>query len=107
MRRVAAPPRISLSLAEASQAVGVPPNVLKGEIYFGRLRGKRTGRGRGTRGRLDRGSGQYVVGVADLVAWQGGENASGGGVGPPGRPKGGLQLEPRAGRESLDSGHSL
>ena len=70
MRRVAAPPRISLSLAEASQAVGVPPNVLKGEIYFGRLRGKKTGRGAGGHGRLDRGTGQYLIGVRDLEAWQ-------------------------------------
>lgn len=70
MRRIASPPRISLSLAEASQAVGVPPNMLKAEIYFGRLRGKKTGRGAGTHGWSDRGTGQYLIGVRDLEAWK-------------------------------------
>lgn len=60
MRSTTPPPKLFLTLAEASLATGVGPDTLRGAVAHGTLRAKRTGPNAG---------GLYLFRVKDLEDW--------------------------------------
>lgn len=54
------PPKLSLTLAEASESTGLSPRRLREYVHAGKLKAKRTG---------DDGTGLYLFRYEDLLDW--------------------------------------
>lgn len=69
-RPVATIPRIAFTLSEAATVAGCDVELLKGQIFHGCLRGKRTSRPRWLPPHgLPWGGSRYLVAVDDLASW--------------------------------------